>query len=221
MTTLTHIFIHHYGGYANDPYAPTSHLSFEDIDSAHYLRWPEFRSQLGYFVGYNFIIFPNGGWKQARIVGEETAANKGWNKNAASICLAGNFDINPSTKQPVERPTEAQKRSLSLICEALLEKTTSSIGIIVLQGTTFDFKLENIKPHRAVAQTDCNGNSLSDTWARDIMRELFGKKLTLLQQLVSLYEKLLALMKKKPLGGSDHDDPYAPPAPCWTEDNHD
>ena len=65
--------VHHFGGVKNDPLAPTQHLTLEQINSAHRSRWPDFVSSLGFYVGYNAIIFPDGKLIQTRLVGEETA----------------------------------------------------------------------------------------------------------------------------------------------------
>ena len=86
--------------------------------------------------------------RKAREEGEETAAVKGYNKNSVSICLDGNFDI--------ELPTEAQKTALTALLKEVRERHVIPI--------------ENIRPHRSVAQKSCYGSRLPDDWAMSLLK---------------------------------------------------
>lgn len=191
---ITYLVVHHFGGMRNNPYASTQHLTLQDIDRAHKERWPDFKSEMGYWVGYNFIIFPNY-WMQTRLIGEETAAVRGWNTRAISICLAGNFTL--LSEKPVDRPTTYQRETLKYLMTSILEKRTIEAGIKVKPGTQWDIPLKNIVPHRHFQLTQCYGNALSDSWAREIAAEYYAQKLSILKQLLSLYMSLLDILSKR------------------------
>jgi N-acetylmuramoyl-L-alanine amidase len=105
-------------------------------------------SSLGFYVGYNYEISRDGVVRKAREEGEETAAVKGYNKNSVSICLDGDFDN--------EDPTDAQKTALSKLLKEVKERHSIPI--------------ENIRPHRAVANKTCYGKRLKDDWAQNLVR---------------------------------------------------
>ena len=90
-------------GFANHHTAMTSKVQFKTVDKVHKEKF-NFKSAMGFWVGYNFIIEKDGTILQARKLGEVLAAHRGWNKTYGAICLAGDF-----TK---EKPTQAQKDSL-------------------------------------------------------------------------------------------------------------
>ena len=189
------IAIHHFGPTKNS--VKSAHLTESDINNAHRLRWPDFPSELnGSYIGYNCIIYPNGKMKQYRFLGEETAAQKYHNLDTFSICLAGNF------MKEAETPTIEQKMRLKSL-RGRLSGDVQSIGIRVKQGTTYQFSRKNIYPHRGLTPTtSCYGDSLSDSWARDLIIP-FGEeqeKKELLTTLISLYRKLILLLRQKQLG---------------------
>lgn len=196
---LEHIVIHHYGGNANDIYAKTGDVQFSTIDRAHYQRWPDFKSRLGFWVGYNFIINKDGTWKQARLVGEETAAQKGYNKNAISICLAGNFSLAPNGR-PVEIPTDAQKKTLVDMISALVEGRWHAFGIQLDQNAILALDYRRMYPHRYYQQgTDCYGTYLDTLWVRRLMATYLDTRIgllsTLLQTVADLYSKFYNMRK--------------------------
>lgn len=166
---------HHAGGYYNDPNASTQHETAEDIDSWHKIRWPNFKSSLGYWGGYNFYIEKLGKIIQFRAIGEETAAQLGHNKDSVSICLAGNFT------KGIDMLTPEQIKSLKELIDWLID-----MGI----------KLQDIVPHRFLQMTECYGSALSDDWARNLGKEKVIEKISLLQKLLNLYIIWLDLLKK-------------------------
>src|SRR5687767_8209126 len=110
------IGIHHSGGIGNRYYASSQYLTANDVNNAHRQRWPNFPSELnGMFMGYNFFIDVTGKITQGRYIGEETAAQKGSNKNTISICLAGNFSKYQG--EPVDVPKLAQINSLKEVLQ--------------------------------------------------------------------------------------------------------
>ncbi len=199
---IKYIAIHHFGGSANDRYKKSQNESLENINNAHKARWPNFPSQLkGSFIGYNAIIDAQGNWYQFRRIGEPTAAQFGHNEDTISIALAGNFTKFPNGT-PVEKPTAEQMSTLKKICYALIMNRPDWIDFKMSEGVALNIKVSGIVPHRALQpDTDCFGDFLPDNWGRTLMRAEIEEKITLLTQLVSLYQKLLSLIQKKPIGG--------------------
>lgn len=79
------------------------------VNRYHRNKW-NFKSSLGWYVGYNFFIDGDGTLTQTRSLDEETIANRGHNCDVPekcdtiSICLAGDFDV--------EYPTSNQNDTL-------------------------------------------------------------------------------------------------------------
>ena len=120
-----------------------------------------FKSSLGFYVGYTYEIAADGTVRQARAIGEETAAVLAANRSSISICLDGNFDI--------EYPTAAQQTAL----RALLQELT----------TKYNIPVRAIYPHRAWCGSPygspispanppyktCYGKLLGDLWAQNLL----------------------------------------------------
>lgn len=154
-----------------DALSSSRNLTLPQIDSAHRLRWPELESALGYWVGYNIVIFPDGSFVQTRLVGEETAAATGSNFDTMHICLVGNF-----TKGGVDAPTYEQISTLRQIEKAAIAgfPTSSPINgsfVRIASNTALSFSAFAIYPHRVLQpnHTDCNGTALPNSWARDLV----------------------------------------------------
>lgn len=183
---IKNIAIHHFGPNGASP--KSAHLTEAHINNAHKARWPEFPSELnGSYIGYNFVIYLDGEMKQYRFIGEETAAQKGHNFDTVSICLAGNFTTG------VESPTFAQKMKLKNTILALLRNDLK--GMMIKHGTSCDFSVDRIYPHRVLQpnHTSCYGNSLPDNWAKNLVTN--DIQLNLLTTLLELCRKLLKLKK--------------------------
>lgn len=202
-TKIQNIFCHHIGGLEGKPNYHTQNFTAEQVEQGHKERW-NFISSLGRYGGYNFFIEVSGKLTQFRAIGEETAAQVKYNLNSVSICLAGNFTPG------VELPTPEQVKTLQGLLVALQERNLT--GLQVVPGTEIDIPLQNILPHRVVAMTDCNGLSLPDTWARNLLIPYIQLKITLLQRLILLYTDLIARLRAKPVGSLKAE-------PCWLEDN--
>lgn len=200
MVEVNNIFIHSFGGLGENPYASTKHLTLSHIDNAHRARGFN-RASLGLYVGYNFIIWPDGTWVQARRIGELTAAQTGYNHNSVSICIAGNFDINPSTGKSVDEFTKAQRDALKHLVITLVEGRWAEFELapetkLVLSGA-------RIWMHRRVADKSCPGNSIPDDYGKNIMVEYYTFRLKLLRELVEAYYQLLRLLpQSQKLGGA-------------------
>jgi hypothetical protein len=186
--------LHHTGGTGGNPLAKSSSLTFKEINESHRLRWPDFPSEFvkGSFVGYNFLIFPNGERVQTRALGEETAAQRGSILNTISVCLVGNFT------RGVESPTTSQILRLKSLLYALLTRDYASF--VIAPGASFDIAVDRVKPHRFFQNTECNGSGLPDSWGREIAVHTIEERISILRELVLLYQRLLDKLKVVPLG---------------------
>ena len=146
MNKPIYLIVHHSGGTDANPLADTSNHTFEIINEYHKQKW-NFKSSLGYYIGYHYFIDKNGNVTQGRADTDEGAHTKGYNAKSIGICLAGNFDAT--------LPTPAQIEAL----KALLLRLSNKYGITN----------ENIVPHRKFANKTCYGRKLSDDWARNLV----------------------------------------------------
>lgn len=142
---LTYIIVHHTGGTHSSPLADTSHHTFELINAFHKEKW-QFKSTLGYYIGYHYFINKDGRMQQGKADTEHGAHTIGYN-NQIGVCLAGNFDLS--------YPTQAQVDTL----RSFLKRKTAEYSI----------PIEKIVPHRTFAQKTCYGQNLSDTWASTLL----------------------------------------------------
>lgn len=152
--STTHIAIHHSGAVGADPYSSSAILSAGQISNAHKERW-NFPSAVmkrtdgtPWYGGYNFYIDKFGNVDQFRAIGEETAAQFGYNMNGAviSICFSGNHTLKMG--KIVDEVTPAQITAYKdLVCSLPRVPLTS------------------IVPHRHFGKTECYGNAFDDKWA--------------------------------------------------------
>lgn len=171
-------------------------LSLESVDDLHRSRWPELKSALGYWVGYNVVIFKDGKYSQTRLIGEETAAQKGHNFDTVSFCLAGNF----SPLSP-DRPTFEQRTTLKRLISGLLDKKTE---LKVLSNTVLDCSPLRIHPHRVLQpnHTECYGLALPDSWGRDLVSDRLTYPQVAQKTLSELLQEVLKLFQSRKLGSS-------------------
>ena len=178
----THWAIHHFGSLGNNNYASTKFLTADTIDRGHQTRWPDFKSSLGYYIGYDFVIDMWGNITQARAVGEETAAQKGYNQNGQviSICFAGNFT------KGVDTPTREQIAAFRRLAEELPR-----------------VKYQNIKPHWFFNLTSCPGSGLSENWGRSLVPELDERNnlQIILNSIQTQINQIMKLLQALKLGG--------------------
>ena len=121
---------------------------FFKIDTYHRERgFP--KSEIGYFVGYHFVINRLGNVTRARKDTEEGAHTIGQNLSSLGICIEGNFDT--------ELPSEAQEKSLALLLRGMCEK--------------YKIPANQIFPHRAFRNTSCYGSGLDNWWAARVYLE--------------------------------------------------
>ena len=111
--------------------------TLQDVNAWHKLRWADFKSSLGYWVGYHYLITGDGKITQTRR-DNEMGAHCIPNDGKIGVCLTGNF--------MTETPTQAQIDALKRVLGALLK--------------TYGLKYTDIKAHRELSQTLCPGNNL-------------------------------------------------------------
>lgn len=139
-----------------------NHHTHEDVNQWHRERWPNFRSRMGYWVGYHYVINRDGTVVQTRHHDEEGAHCLGMNRSSIGVCFMGNFDKN--------LPTPAQENAWIQLYDKL-------------RG---DYPDIPTAPHRAFQDRTCHGTRLSDDhFARGYQRW------TLLLQLKTLLVRLL------------------------------
>lgn len=196
---IDEIIIHHTGGLGTNSQASTQHLTVKDIDAAHKLRWSDFKSKLGYYVGYTFVIERDGKLTQTRLIGEETAHTIGHNTRSIGIVLCGNFN------KGVDTPTIEQKMRLKSLIRSLVGFNHAE-NLAYQNNTEMKLSLQAIYPHRKFSQTDCCGSSLSDRWVQDMLGvEDESFVLSLKVKVLQLMVQLLQLQKRNQLAGYTHD----------------
>lgn len=99
-------------------------------------------SSLGFFVGYHWLIEPDGTVKQSRKEDEIGMHDAGENSNSIGICLAGDFNTG--------LPSEKQSASAALLVKQIRER--------------WNIPITRIEPHRWDDATECPGKLLPDDW---------------------------------------------------------
>lgn len=199
---IKYLSIHHTGGTQINKLESTQHLTVAQIDEYHKNRWPDFKSSLGFWCGYTIVILQDGTWVQTRLVGEEGAHTRTRNFDSSGILIMGNYSVGSA-----DVVTYQQKKTYANICNAFLKgkEALELMGIQVLEGTKIDVSLSRILPHRLLDpdphHTECYGTKLPNDWARQVVMSsqnpdgIDELKLTLMQELVRLYMKLLDLLR--------------------------
>lgn len=141
-----YLIVHHTGGTDADPKADTSHHTAEMINEWHKQLW-NFKSSLGWYVGYHYIIEKDGLVQQCRAHADTGAHTVGMNSSSIGICLTGNFDYYDPTPEQVTALT------------ALLTKIAKQYSI----------PKQNIVPHRKYTKKTCYGKRLADDWAANLL----------------------------------------------------
>lgn len=125
--------------------------TFEAVNNYHKNLW-DFKSELGYYIGYHYFIAGDGRVYQGRADYEMGAHCYQDNKNEDSvgICLAGNFDH--------EEPSAAQLSSLKVLVKDLMAK--------------YDIPSANLKFHRQYATyKSCPGNKIADDFFKKLLNQ--------------------------------------------------
>lgn len=174
------IICHHSGGTDLNPLQDSSNYTVEQCNQDHKLRF-DFKSSLGWWVGYQYFIDRQGQLTQCRLDTEEGAHTIGQNDSSIGICLAGNFDVT--------LPTFEQKLALKNL---LIKKTKE-----------WNIDPKDIYPHRHFASKTCYGTLLADSWAKELIPTLSEPDLhenAIIKEqltLIGLLQKYLELLKTK------------------------
>jgi hypothetical protein len=191
---MKYIATHNTGG-TSDPFASTQNVTLSQVDSYHKSRGFN-RSSLGYHVGYNFFLPPNGPIVQTRAIGEMTCAAVGHNYDTVHVCFAGNFTRKPDGL-PVDTITAQQKLDFLNIVMQLLRKDYRNIAILPSTQLSMDLSLTRILPHRALQKTtECHGSFYPDTFFRDFVVQRVRGEIDILFKLVAAYQQLLLLLQR-------------------------
>ncbi len=161
------IICHHSGGSDQDPLQDSSNFTFKQCEELHKQRF-NFKSTLGFWTGYQYVIEKNGKVYQARRDDEEGAHTVGRNKDSIGIMLCGNFDAT--------LPTQAQIDALK--------------GLIRQKLAQYNLSPDKVVPHRKFASKTCFGRKLQDTWGQDLVK-VDDKN----AKIRSLLEEALTLLK--------------------------
>jgi hypothetical protein len=108
---------------------------FQAVNEWHKQRW-NFKSELGFYIGYHYYIEKDGKVFQGRADTEDGAHTSGHNQQSIGICLMGNFET--------EIPTKAQLDAL----ESLVKDKKKQYNISKIYG------------HRQLGNTLCPGKNL-------------------------------------------------------------
>ncbi len=189
------IFLHNTGGRGRDRYASSADLTWQQINKAHKDKW-NFKSSMGFYVGYNATYDPKDRtFTQHRAVGEETAAQRGYN-NEFSLCIIGNYTAYRG--KSVDELTQHTRDDVASFLFDLINGNKRNLVMYYYPQPTFSLK--QICPHRFVSNTECYGSFLSDSIFLDDLLNLYKVKIDVLKRLVGLYIKIIALFEKKQLG---------------------
>ncbi len=165
---------------------------FKGSNEYHKAKW-RFKSNLGFYLGYNYEISANGKVRQAREDGEQTAACYQANMNdgrCLHICLDGNFDI--------EKPKPKQIFALRDLLKNLASKYSIDSDHVVFHsqfakktcpGSNIDIKFMRslIDPEilREASSEESEGDEKKKNTAekKEELVELLRKMMELIQQM--------------------------------------
>jgi len=124
--------------------------TFEAVNNYHKEKW-NFKSSLGYYIGYHYFINAAGKVYQGRADDEPGAHCYQENKNYDSIgvCMAGEFDK--------EYPSQAQLDSLKKLLKDLMAK--------------HNIPFENLKFHRDYAPKTCPGTNIKNDFFTNLLKD--------------------------------------------------
>ena len=142
---------------------------FASVNEYHRKKW-NFRSSLGFYIGYQLYIGKDGTINKGRALTEEGSHCRGWNSNSVGICLEGNFVF--------EKPTSAQLEALKKLLPKLQEK--------------FNIPNKRIYGHGEIAPTICPAELM--VWIKDYRSGTTLQNLA--TQLELLKRKIVMLLKQ-------------------------
>lgn len=144
------------------------HHTVADVDDWHALRWPGFVSELGYHVGYHYVIDWNGATHQTRLPHEEGAHTLGQNTSSIGVCFMGNFDNH--------MPSQEQEAAWV----ALYDRIGGGMPVY---------------PHRKYASKSCHGKLLTDDYFARMVTD--QRRTQLHERINQLITKLRSILTGK------------------------
>lgn len=147
------------------------HHTVEDVNKWHEARWSDFISELGWHVGYHYVIELDGKVTQTRGHEEEGAHTIGMNTKSIGVCFMGNFDKHLPTKEQMES----------------WDNLYNQLSIIYPNIPTM--------PHRAYANKSCHGSLLSDDYFQAYSNKM--RLIDKLNQLIAMLTQLLTNRRMK------------------------
>jgi len=108
------IIVHHSG-------SPRDTTTFKGVNAYHRRRW-NFRSALGFYIGYHLFIEADGSVHKGRLFDEAGAHTKdsGMNFKSIGVCLAGNFN----NELPTHPQAEATRAIIAVTTPTFPRKTS-------------------------------------------------------------------------------------------------
>jgi len=161
------IIIHHEAGYNG----------FNGVNEYHRQKW-NFKSTLGYYIGYQYYIAKDGTVTQGRADNEEGAHTKGLNTGSIGICLEGNFDY--------DKPSVQQMISLKNLITRKMNEYAIAPG--------------NISGHRLWRKTSCPGLKLTNSE----ISTLFQPDLSYIALMILKIKQMIAELRLQ-LGSEERD----------------
>jgi len=171
----TYIILHH-----SSVSQKKNKKQFRAINNYHKSLW-DFKSSLGYYVGYQYLIEPSGKVIQARR-NTETGAHcyqQDMNHKSIGICLTGHFDL----EQPKPKQIFALRDLLRKLCK------------------DYVIPVKNIKTHNEFAKKSCPGSNIDIVFIRSLVTEVKPEpepinKDKLINELFELHQKESDLIDK-------------------------
>lgn len=144
------------------------------MNAYHRSLW-NFKSSLGYFIGYQYYIDLAGIVHQGRKDDEEGAHTIGQNKDSIGICIEGNFDVS--------KPNAAQINALK--------------ALILQKMTQWAIAPNQVFGHRIYANyKSCPGSM----WPESEIRALFQPDMNYYQAIINSIRDWLMKIKIRQLG---------------------
>jgi N-acetyl-anhydromuramyl-L-alanine amidase AmpD len=145
--------------------------SIHDVNAWHKARW-NWRSSMGHYMGYHFLVTGDGKIHQGAKPTEQRAHTIGYNDKAIGVCLTGNFET--------EKPSEKQLESLKKLLKKLMEQ--------------YNIKKDYIKGHREVYPTLCPGENFI-SWIKEWRLEELNKFNKKMATFAFALERCMLLMR--------------------------
>lgn len=207
MNIPKYLIIHETESFAND----TAH-QFDPVNTYHKQLW-NFKSSLGYYIGYHILIERDGTMKQARADGDIGAHTLAHNSDSLGICLSGNFgqqmpsDIQIATLKAllIQKMKQYSIPASNIVPHRYFATTSLQSGKFVPNTTKYK-TWDNCLPYK-----DCPGANLADNFgqllvappAQVVSVEDVQKTISILDRIITLLKNYLT--QRQALGLTDYE----------------